>query len=151
MRRAIVALLVTAAIVVPLLNFKARQPALTTSAARPAAATATSTAGAGAGAAPSGSAGGATGTAVGDDIQHQYGDVQVKVTMSNGKVTGVETVAMNGYDNRSLSIDAQAEPLLRQAALQAQSANIDLVSGAAYTSDAYITSLQSAIDKVRSA
>jgi uncharacterized protein with FMN-binding domain len=145
MRRAIVALFITAAIVVPLLNFKAAEPALTTPAARPATAMATTGAGA---TAPSGAAGGASGTAVGDDIQHQYGDVQVKVTMQAGKVTGVQTLAMNGVDGRSQGIDAQAEPLLRQETLQAQSASIDTVSGATYTSDAYITSLQSAIDRV---
>ncbi len=53
--------------------------------------------------------------------------------------------------SRSVSISAQAAPILRQEALAAGSAKIDTVSGASYTSDAYIQSLQSALDAARAA
>ncbi|HST39493.1 MAG TPA: FMN-binding protein [Conexibacter sp.] len=150
MRHTIAALLVTAVAVVLLLNFKASPPQLTgtapttTTAAAPAR---TSAAKARTGAA----AGGASGTATGELMQHQYGDVQVQATLRNGQLTDVQTVAIDGVDGHSQQIDSQAEPLLRAEALQARSGSIDTISGATYTSEAYIGSLQSAIDKVRNA
>lgn len=90
-------------------------------------------------------------TATGSTVDTMYGPVQVKVSMTNGEVTSV-TAAQLPYDNpRSQEISSQPEPLLRSEALQARSAQIDVVSGATYTSDGYATSLQSAIDKVKQA
>ena len=80
----------------------------------------------------------------------QYGDVQVEVTEVGGKITDVEATTLTGDEPRSDQINADAAPVLRSEALAAQSASIDAVSGATYTSDAYIASLQSAIDRLAS-
>jgi uncharacterized protein with FMN-binding domain len=93
-------------------------------------------------------ASGATRTATGADVPNQYGDVQVRVTVSGTKLTDVTAVALPGGDGKSQEINAAAGPQLAQQALKAQSAKIDGVSGASYTSDGYKTSLQSALDKV---
>jgi uncharacterized protein with FMN-binding domain len=75
------------------------------------------------------------------------GNVQVKVTISGGKITNIEAVQLPSMDPKSVQISSYAEPVLRQSALSAQSANIDVVSGANYTSDGYKNALQSALDK----
>jgi uncharacterized protein with FMN-binding domain len=86
------------------------------------------------------------GTVTGDAAQTQYGAVQVRLTVSNGKITRAEAVqAPKG--GQSDQITANAVPRLNQAAVAAQSADIDVVSGATYTSKGYQESLQSAIDK----
>jgi uncharacterized protein with FMN-binding domain len=97
-------------------------------------------------AAPAASAG--PRSATGADVPNQYGDVQVKVTVKGSKITAVTAVALPQSDGRSLMISQQAEPMLRSQALAAQSAQIDGVSGASYTSDGYRQSLQSALDKL---
>ncbi len=102
---------------------------------------------AGAGAAGEG-AGAGQGTQVltGDAAQTQYGPVQVRVTVSGGKITGVETLqAPKG--GRSDQVTADAVPKLDRAAVAAGSADIDAVSGATYTSAGYKQSLQSALDR----
>ncbi|MCL8012638.1 FMN-binding protein, partial [Streptomyces sp. AS02] len=106
---------------------------------------------AGVGAPPAASAqGGAaaagSGTITGDAAQTQYGAVQVRLTVSNGKITKAEAVqAPKG--GQSDQITANAVPKLNQAVVAEQSANIDAVSGATYTSTGYKKSVQSAIDK----
>lgn len=90
----------------------------------------------------------ATRTATGADAPNQYGDVQVRVTVSGTKITNVTPVALPGGDGKSVEINAAAGPQLGQQALAAQSARIDGVSGASYTSDSYKTSLQSALDQL---
>ena len=75
--------------------------------------------------------------------------VGVRVTLTGGELTRVETVALSGADARTKAINNRAEPILRKSALRAGSAKIDVVSGATYTSESYIDSLQSAIDKAR--
>ncbi len=87
-------------------------------------------------------------SATGVDAQYPYGDLQLKVTVTGAKVTGVQAVKWNVTDPRSQSIDQYAIPLLRQETLSAGSAQIDGVSGASYTSQAYAQSLQSALDKL---
>jgi uncharacterized protein with FMN-binding domain len=90
--------------------------------------------------------GGVNGPVTGDAAQTQYGAVQVRLTMSGGKITQAETVqAPKG--GRSDQITASSVPRLNQAAVAAQSADIDAVSGATYTSAGYKKSLQSALDK----
>jgi uncharacterized protein with FMN-binding domain len=69
--------------------------------------------------------------------------------MRNGKITDVSVVKLNVTDPRSQSIDEGALPELRAEALSAQSAKIDGVSGASYTSAAYVQSLQSALDRLK--
>ncbi|CAL9323265.1 FMN-binding protein [Streptomyces sp. SudanB52_2052] len=94
--------------------------------------------------------GGVNGAVTGDAAQTQYGAVQVRLTMANGKITQAEAVqAPKG--GRSDQITASSVPRLNQAAVAAQSADIDAVSGATYTSAGYKKSLQSALDKARAA
>ncbi|MFE7776111.1 FMN-binding protein [Streptomyces sp. NPDC057445] len=90
---------------------------------------------------------GAPTTVLGDVASTQYGDVQVRITMSGGKITAAEAVKAPSSDPNSRKIAANAVPRLNQAAVAAQSAEIDAVSGATFTSGGYIKSLQSAIDK----
>lgn len=89
----------------------------------------------------------ATGTFTGDTTQTRYGPVQVQITVANGTITDVTALQLTNSDGRSVQISQQAAPILRQEALQAQSAQIQSVSGATFTSEGYTTSLQSAIDK----
>lgn len=97
-----------------------------------------------------GSASGATlkdGTFTGKSVQTPYGDIQVAVTVSGGKITDVTTPTLQAYDGRSQRINSQAAPMLKQEVLQAQSANVNMISGATFTSQGYLTSLQSALDQ----
>lgn len=89
------------------------------------------------------------GTATGSVVSTRFGDVQVEVTITGGAITDVTALQLPDGDNRSRNITSAAEPILRDEALNAQSANIDLLSGATYTSEAYAQSLQSALDQVR--
>jgi uncharacterized protein with FMN-binding domain len=79
--------------------------------------------------------------------QTRYGIVQVKITVSAKKITDVGFVKLTAFDDRSQQINSQAAPILLQETLKAQNANIDSVSGASYTSQGYVQSLQSALDK----
>jgi uncharacterized protein with FMN-binding domain len=88
----------------------------------------------------------ATTTVTGSTISTRYGDVAVEVTVANGTVTAVQAVALPS-GGRSGEISAYAAPILASEALTAQSANIDIVSGATYTSQAYAQSLQAALDQ----
>jgi uncharacterized protein with FMN-binding domain len=98
---------------------------------------------------PVASTNGGTITKTGDDVPNQFGDVQVQVTFTNGKITDVKALQLPFDRRRSAEISQYVEPYLRSEALQAQSAQIDLISGATYTSTSYAESLQSAIDKAR--
>jgi uncharacterized protein with FMN-binding domain len=88
------------------------------------------------------------GTVTGSVVSTRYGDVQVEVTISGGAIADVTALQLPDRDGRSQRIATAAEPILREEALAAQSANIDLLSGATYTSEAYAQSLQSALDQV---
>ncbi|MBZ6082310.1 FMN-binding protein [Streptomyces olivaceus] len=100
--------------------------------------------------APQGGRGAGTGTVTGDAADTQYGPVQVRLTVSGGKVTAAEAVqAPKG--GQSDQVTADAVPKLNQAAVTAGTADIDAVSGATYTSAGYQQSLQSALDKAAAA
>jgi uncharacterized protein with FMN-binding domain len=88
-------------------------------------------------------------TGTGPDVPNRFGDVQVRVTMSGGRLIDVTAVVLPTDRPRSAAISQQAAPILRSEALSAQSANIDIVSGATYTSESYARSLQGAIDAAR--
>jgi len=90
-----------------------------------------------------------TGAFDGTTVQMKYGPVQVRVVYSGGKITDVIALQTPTADSRSKQIAQRAAPILRSEALSAQSATIDTVSGATYTSTAYKSSLQSAIDKAK--
>ncbi len=81
-------------------------------------------------------------------VNTRYGAVQVEITVKNGKVTDVQALQLPYDLQYSAEISQYVEPYLRQEALQAQSANIDLISGATYTSEGYARSLQSALKQV---
>jgi uncharacterized protein with FMN-binding domain len=89
----------------------------------------------------------ATKSVTGDSVQTRYGPVRVRITVTNGQVTAVDAVEYPTAKARDLEINARAIPQLNQETLAAQSAQIDMVSGATYTSTGYVDSLQSALDK----
>lgn len=89
---------------------------------------------------------GKSGTYTGSSVDTQWGPVQVKITVKNGKVTDVQAVVYPDGNGRDQEINAYALPVLHDEVLQAQSAQIDAVGGATVTSDGYISSLQSALD-----
>ena len=88
------------------------------------------------------------GTALGDAENTRYGVAQVRVTVKNGKITSVEAVQLQSGDPHSSQISSSAAPVLQQAVLSKQTANVGTVSGATYTSLSYEASLQSALDKL---
>lgn len=149
MRRAVLALITTVAGLVLLLGFKTR-PA-STSALPPAPAAAAPAPTRGNAATPraraSASAPAAKRTVVGSAVDTRYGPVQVQVTLAGTKVTDVATVQLPSDNPRDVEINNFAVPVLREEAIAAQSARIDVVSGATYTSEGYAQSLQSALDK----
>ena len=87
------------------------------------------------------------GTYTGDAKTTRFGTTEVSVTISGGRITEVKTLALNQADPRSYQISVDAAPTLRTEVLANQTAAVDTVSGATYTSDAYEASLQSALDK----
>ncbi|WP_436530262.1 FMN-binding protein [Actinoplanes sp. HUAS TT8] len=91
-----------------------------------------------------GTGGGTTYT--GDTASTRWGDVQVQITVADGKITSVSVPVYPNENGRDQEINATAIPTLVQETLSAQSAKIDTVSGATVTSDGYLQSLQSALD-----
>jgi uncharacterized protein with FMN-binding domain len=84
----------------------------------------------------------------GDVVATRFGDVQVRLVESGGKIVDIKALQLPFDRRRSADISQYSEPILHDEALQAQSASIDTVSGATYTSQAYSQSLQSALDRV---
>jgi uncharacterized protein with FMN-binding domain len=76
-----------------------------------------------------------------------YGNVQVKVTISGGKITDVKFLQYPNTHSTSVYINQQAMPYLQQEAIKAQSANVNIISGATYTSQAFIQSLNNALSQ----
>jgi len=99
------------------------------------------------GSGPSTTAGSGTRTVTGDVVSTRYGDVQVAVVLNGSQIVDVKALQLPFDRARSADISTQAAPLLHDEVLQAQSAKIDTIGGATYTSDAYAQSLQSALDK----
>jgi uncharacterized protein with FMN-binding domain len=153
MRRAITAAFVTAIGVGLLFAYKPNPQRLATfpssppSTAPPAGDGATSTPAAPSAAATPTPATVPGGSFTGSDISTPYGDVQVKAVVSGGRLVKVQALQLPNDRSRSVEISQYAEPILRQEAIQAQSANIDAVSGATYTSEAYSQSLANALQK----
>jgi uncharacterized protein with FMN-binding domain len=91
----------------------------------------------------------ATQSATGALVNYNYGILSVSVTASGKRITKVSIASLDdGGSFRSQSIDQQSIPILEEQALQAQSANIQGVSGASYTSAGFEKSLQSALGKL---
>ena len=89
------------------------------------------------------------GTYTGTTATNPYDDIQVAITVSGGKITNITTPVLTGDTGHSDEINSYAVPQLTQQALSSQSAQIDGVSGASYTTQSYIESLQSAIDQAK--
>ena len=85
-------------------------------------------------------------TVTGGVADTPYGPVQVQLTITNGKITDSKALQTPSSASRSVRLAAMATPILRQEVLSAQSARIDTVSGATYTSEGYAQSVQSALD-----
>lgn len=168
MRRVILAICATAAALALLLSFKTHaQPGSGTSPAAALGTPAPGTGGAAATAAPSPSASAvkakstskgtpkaSTGSATAKTVAGEawptiYGPVQVQVTVSGGKVTAVTATEYPQETPRDYQINSYAIPQLNSEATAAGSASIDSVSGATYTSQGYVGSLQSALDKLK--
>ena len=88
---------------------------------------------------------GVSGTFTGADAPNRFGDVVVRVVVTRGHISDVQAVQLPTDRAESAYISQQAGPLLRTEALQAQSAQIDVISGATYTSYSYAQSLESAL------
>jgi len=109
--------------------------------------TPSSTPSGGSGASGSGSGISSAKTVTGDAADTIYGPVQVQITVKNGKLTAANATMYPTETPRDAQINAFAIPQLEQETVAAGNANIDAVSGATYTSNGYITSLQSALSK----
>lgn len=88
----------------------------------------------------------ADGTYQGDLVNTRYGTVQVSAVISNGKITDVIANKLTDNERKSVQISNQAAPILKAEVLKAQSAKVSNVSGATFTSNAYLHSLQRALD-----
>ena len=86
-------------------------------------------------------------TVTGAVAQTQWGPVQVELTVAAGTITDVSVVQYPNDNGRDVEINDYALPILIQETLDAQSAGIDMVSGATFTSNGYVDSLQSALDQ----
>ena len=145
MRRVILAIVSTAAGLVLLLTFKTHS----TSSVNPPPAAIGSPNDPASAPAPASSPASAPGsrTVTGAAASTIYGPVQVRITVKGGKVTAAQAVVYPQDTPRDQQINAFAIPELNQEAVAASSAKIDMVSGATYTSQGYLSSLQSALDQ----
>jgi uncharacterized protein with FMN-binding domain len=142
-KRALAALAVTAACVVALARYQTEPPAELNprSALRPAA-TATPAA------TPARPRPGVK-VGRGPLLTTPFSSIQVQAELTRGRLTGVTTLALTGADAHTLAINRRAEPILRREALAAGGADIDVVSGATYTSESWLESLQAAMQDAR--
>jgi uncharacterized protein with FMN-binding domain len=139
MRRIVLWFMTTLSAVVLLLGYRT-----STSAALPASGTTANTTN---GTATAGGSSAAGTVVTGAVASTRWGPVQVQVAVSGGKITSVQVVQQPEGNRRDEEINASAVPTLVQETLDAQSAKIDMVSGATVTSEGYLQSLQSALDK----
>ena len=94
-----------------------------------------------------GSAASGSTTYTGHAVMTRYGDVQVEITDENGTITKSQVTQVPWSNGRDQEINSYAVPILNSETVDAQSSDIDMVSGATFTSQGYIQSLQSAIDQ----
>jgi len=136
MRRALAAVVVTAAAVVWLVSYRTHPPRTARAAAR---------------AAPDAPARPHphVRTVTGPAATTPFSLIQVQVTLTDGKLTGVRTVELTGDGPHTQALNARAEPILRREALRARGADIDTVSGATYTSRSWKLSLEAALKRAR--
>jgi len=79
-----------------------------------------------------------------------YGNIQVKAIIQNGKISDVQFLQYPNDRRQSIEINSQAMPLLTSEAIQTQNAQVDIISGATDTSQAFIQSLASALKQAQS-
>lgn len=91
---------------------------------------------------------GATTSATGSLVPYGYGQLAVKVTAKGGRIESISIPTLQVADQYSGQIASQVIPMLNSEVLSAQSAQINSVSGATYTAQAYVTSLQAALDSL---
>ena len=89
------------------------------------------------------------GSYTGSVADAQWGVVQVKAVITNGKITNVQFLQYPNDRNRSIEINSYADPQLSSEAIQAQSANVDIVTGATDSSEAFMQSLSDALSQAR--
>jgi uncharacterized protein with FMN-binding domain len=155
MKRIVIALLSTISGLVLLFSYPTSTNKSLTADAAPAAGTGTTTGaaatGAGAAAAPPAAAPAAStaksGTFTGATAQTRWGPVQVQIVVANGKITSAQAVRYPSGNGNDAQINAYAIPQLNAEAVAANSAKIDMISGATVTSGGYLQSLQNAIDQ----
>lgn len=87
------------------------------------------------------------GNYTGSVVNAYYGNVQVSVSISGGKITDVKFLQYPNSHSTSVYINQQAMPYLKQETMQSQNANVQIISGATFTSQGFIQSLQSALNK----
>lgn len=92
-------------------------------------------------------AAGPNGTFTGSDVTFAYGEIEAQLVYRNGKIVSVNFPIDNAPDPRSEMINSEALPILTQELLKAQSLNIDAVSGATFTSNAFAQTVQAALSK----
>jgi uncharacterized protein with FMN-binding domain len=90
------------------------------------------------------------GVYTGNSVDVYYGNVQVKATISGGKITDVQFLNYPQDRQHSNELSMMAMPILKSEAIQAQNAGVDIVSGATQTSDGFQLSLQSALSQAKS-
>lgn len=88
-------------------------------------------------------------SANGASEQYGYGVLSMRVTMSGTRITNVTVATLQTADTYSQQLAVQVIPMLKRQVLSAQSARINGISGATYTSQAYALSVQSALDKLK--
>lgn len=93
-------------------------------------------------------AAGQVASAVGSSEQYGYGVLSVKVTVEGRRITDVSVASLQTAESYSQSIAQQVIPVLRQEVLQAQGVQVNGISGATYTCEAYVLSVQSALTKL---
>lgn len=98
-------------------------------------------------ASPGAAAAGPPGTVTGPVVNYGYGELAARVAISHGRITGVSVPVLKTAEQFSRELADRYIPVLRQEVLAAQSARIQAVSGATYTSEAYAQSVQAALDK----
>ncbi len=86
-------------------------------------------------------------TVTGPSVQTEWGPVQVQITVADGRITDVQVLDYPSESPKDQQINGYALPILVDETLQAQSADIDMVSGATVTSVGYVQSLQAALDE----
>lgn len=89
------------------------------------------------------------GTYTGDVTDAFYGNMQVQAVIQNGKITDIKFLQYPNDRGTSIYLNSQSNPMLAQEAIQKQSANVDIISGATDSSHAFIQSLKSALDKAK--